>query len=53
MTNIYNRNVAELAGCMIVFYTQELVACFVYTGIFVWHLLSLGLLKSSARLNIE
>ena len=48
MRNIHDRNGAELAHCIIVFYTQELGGtCFVDTGILVWHLFSLGLLESS------
>ena len=38
MRIIHNQNVAELAHCIIVFYTQELDTCFVDTGILVWHL---------------
>ena len=47
MRKIHNQNVAELAHCIIVFYTQELGACFVDTGILVWNLFSIGLLKPS------
>ena len=42
---IYNRNEAELAHCTIVFYIQKLGTNFFDTGILVWHLFSLGLLK--------
>ena len=45
--NIHNQNVAELAHGIIVFYTQEVGTCFVDAGILVWHLFSLGRLKSS------
>ena len=35
MKNIHNKNVAELAHYIIVFYTQELGTCFGDTGILV------------------
>ena len=47
MRNIRNRNMAELTHCIIVFYTQKLGICFVDTGIIVWHLFSIRLLKPS------
>ena len=40
MRDIHNQNVAELAHCIIVFYTQELGTCFGDIGILVWHLFS-------------
>ena len=42
---LHNQSVSELAHCVMVFYTQELGTCFGDTGILVWHLFSLGLLK--------
>ena len=47
MKNIHNQNLAELAHCVVVFYAQELGTCFDDTGILVWHLFSLGLMKPS------
>ena len=47
MRNIHNQNVTELAHYIMVFYKQELGTCFGDTGILVWHLFSLGLLKPS------
>ena len=47
MRNIHNQNVAELGHYIIVFYTQGLGTCFSDTGILIWHLFSLGLLKPS------
>ena len=35
MKDIHNQNVAELAHCIIVFYTQRLGTCFGDTGILV------------------
>ena len=46
MRNILNQIVAELAHCVIVFYTQELGTCLDDTGILLWHLFSLGVLKA-------
>ena len=37
----------ELAGCVMVFYLQKLGTCFVDTGVLVWRLLSLEILKPS------
>ena len=47
MKNIHNQNVAELAHYIIVFYTQELDTCSGDTGILIWHLLYLDLLRQS------
>ena len=47
MKNIHNQNKAKLAHCIIVFSTQELRTCFGDTGILVYHLFFLGLLKPS------
>ena len=47
MRNIHNQNATELAHYIMVFYKQELGTCFGDTGILVWHLFSLGLLKPS------
>ena len=45
--NIHNQNVVEIADCITVFCTQELGTCLGDTEILVWHLFSLGFLKSS------
>ena len=45
---IHNQNVVELAHCIILIYTQELGTCFGDTGILVWQLFSLVLLKSAS-----
>ena len=45
MRNIHNRNVGELAHCIVGFYMQGLGTCFVDTGILVRHFFSLGRLK--------
>ena len=47
MTNINNKTSAELAHCAKVFYTHELGTCFGDTGILVWQLFFLGILKPS------
>ena len=46
MKNIHSQNVAELVHYIIVFFTQGLSTCFGDTGILVWLLFFLGLLKS-------
>ena len=45
MRDIYNQNVAELAHCIIVFYTQELGTCLGDIGVLVWHLFFCAILK--------
>ena len=47
MRNIHNQNVAKLVHCIIAIYTQKLATCFGDTGILIWHLFSLGVLKPS------
>ena len=47
MRKIRKRNVAESAHRIIVFQTQELDICFVFTVSVVWDLYSLGPLKPS------
>ena len=47
MRNIHNQNMAELAHCIMIFYTQGFVTCFCDTKILVLHWISLGLSKPS------